>query len=258
MTKIVTFCSFKGGTAKTSSCLHLGAALAKFHRKKVLLIDFDAQANLSAGLGFGVDNLNTMVNVLQGNKKAHEVILNSEVKNLDIIPANVYLDGIESTVPIVGDLYGHERLRKALLGLDQYDFIFIDTPPSLGWLTQSALFAAHYSLICAVPEAYSILALDRLRQYHLQIQENHPIELVGVVLSFWSDRGATNDAFVGAIDLAFPEKLFKQKIRRDVAISRAVLKGMPVFEVTSNSRASDDFKLLSKEFLTRVKVGVHV
>ena len=257
MTKIVTFCSFKGGTAKTSTCLHLGAALAKFEKKRVLLIDFDAQANLSAGLGLGVDHLDTMARVLKEEKGVEEVIQQTMVKNLDIIPANIYLDGIESTAPIVGDLYGHERLRKSISHLDQYHYIFIDTPPSLGWLTQSALFAAHHSLICAIPEAYSILALNRLREYHEQIRENHPLELLGVVLSFWSERGSTNEAFVDAIELAFPAKLFPSKIRRDIAVSRAVLRGMPVFELTSNSRAGEDYKALSRDFLARLKEYAH-
>ena len=253
MTKIITFCSFKGGTAKTSTCLHLGAALARFNKQKVLLIDFDAQANLSAGLGLGVDNLETMARVLQEEKEVRDVIQNTSIKNLDIIPANIYLDGIEATTPIVGDLYGHERLRNALSGLDHYDYILIDTPPSLGWLTQSALFAANYSVICAVPEAYSILALNRLAEYHEQIQANHPLKLLGVVLSFWSDRGATNDGFVQAIDAAFSEKLFHQKIRRDIAVSRSVLRGQPVFEVAGNSRAAHDYQQLAKEFLTRIE-----
>ena len=74
--------------------------------------------------------------------------------HLDVIPANVFLDGVEATHPIVNDLYGHERLKKALQKLD-YDYIFIDTPPSLGWLTQSAFFAANHSIICAVPDPCS-------------------------------------------------------------------------------------------------------
>lgn len=251
--EIITFCSFKGGTAKTSSTLHLGACLAKFFQKKILLIDFDAQANLSAGLGLGVDQEETIGLVLQGKRKIHDVICKTDIDLLDIVPANVYLDGIEATTEIVTDLYGHERLRKALKGLS-YDYILIDTPPSLGWLTQSALFAANYSVICAIPEPYSILALNRLKDYHEHIQENHPLTLLGVVLTFWDDRGATNDAYLQAIQQSFPDKIFQTKIRRDIRVSRSILEGKPIIDVHPTARASEDYFALSKEFLERLTV----
>lgn len=249
--KTIACCSFKGGTAKTSSVLHLGVLLAKKFNKRVLLIDFDAQANLSTGVGLSSDSLNTMVPVLHGEKKAEEVVTKSPIENLDVITANVYLDGVEATAPIVNDLYGHERLRRAIEGLG-YDFCFIDTPPSLGWLTQSAFFAADFSVICAVPEPYSILALNRLKEYHERIQDHHKIVMLGVILSFWDTRGATNAAYVDAIDAAFPDKLFDAKIRRDIAVSRAVLQGQPVTEAYPDSRAAYDYERLAKEFLKRV------
>ena len=260
---VIACCSFKGGTAKTSAVLHLGAELAGKFKKRVLLVDFDAQANLSTGLGFSSDTHETMAAVLQGEKKTEEVIQQTSIPGLDIICANVYLDGIEATSPIVGDLYGHERLRKAVQGLD-YDFIFIDTPPSLGWLTQSAFFAANFSIICAVPEPYSILALNRLKEYHERIQDHHDLQLLGVILSFWDQRGATNAAYINAIETAFPDTLFESKIRRDISVSRAVLKGQPVTEAFPMSRAAYDFERLAAEFLKRAtkkreeleKVGV--
>jgi chromosome partitioning protein len=245
------FCSFKGGTAKTSTALHIGACLSKYHSKRVLLVDFDPQANLSTGLGIGPDNLDTIVAVLQGQKKAYEVIRKTSVPNLDIIPANVYLDGIEAMNPLATDLYAHERLRKSLLGLD-YDFCFIDTPPSLGWLTQSAFFAGTHSVICAVPEPYSILALHRLKDYHASIQENHPVSCFGVVMSFWDQKGSTNEAFLGAIESSFPGLIFKTKVRRDVAVSRAILQGKPVMDTDEKSRASQDYQSLCSEFISRL------
>src|SRR5690242_6662057 len=126
---IVTFCSFKGGTAKTSSALHLGAGLAKYHKKKVLLIDFDAQANLSTGSGIEFDCLDAMPLVLKGVRELDAIIRKSCIEGLDIAPSNVYLDGIEATSPPAMDLYSHERLRKVLKPCEsRYDYIFIDTP----------------------------------------------------------------------------------------------------------------------------------
>ena len=246
----IACCSFKGGTAKTSTVLHLGAHLAR-KGKRVLLVDFDAQANLSTGLGLSSDSLDTMVPVLQGEKKAVDVVQKTYLPHLDVIPANVFLDGVEATHPIVNDLYGHERLKKALQKLD-YDYIFIDTPPSLGWLTQSAFFAANHSIICAVPEPYSILALNRLKEYHERIQEHHKLEVLGVILSFWDIRGSTNNAYVNAIETAFPGKLFEAKIRRDITVSRAVLQGKSVFEAYPASRAAYDFERLGDEFIRRM------
>ena len=247
----IACCSFKGGTAKTSTVLHLGVFLAKKFKKRVLLIDFDAQANLSTGLGFSSDESDTMVAVLREEKTMQEVIKHTHIPGLDIVCGNVYLDGVEATAPIVNDLYGHERLRRSLKDLD-YDFIFIDTPPSLGWLTQSAFFAANYSLIAAVPEPYSILALNRLQEYHEKIGGHHTLDILGVVLSFWDERGATNQAFITAIDQAFEGKLFNTKIRRDISVSRSVLRGKPVCDVYPDSRASYDYERLAAELIKRV------
>lgn len=253
MMRTYVFCSFKGGTAKTSSSLHLGACLAKYHQKRVLLIDFDSQANLSTGLGIGPDCLDTMVPVLQGKKKAFEVIQKTCIAGLDVIPANTFLDGIESNSPLVSDLYAHERLKKALVGLP-YDFCLIDTPPSLGWLTQSAFYAADGSIVCAVPEPYSILAMNRLKEYHASIQERHPVKNVGVIITFWDERGAANGAFLDAIQSAFPHLLYQSKIRRDIAVNRAILQGKPVIETEEKSRASGDYQELTKEFLRRISL----
>lgn len=246
-------CSFKGGTAKTSSALHIGACLAKFHSKRVLLVDFDPQANLSRGLGCDPDSLETIVPVLQGKKKASEVIHGSCVKGLDIIPSNTYLDGIEATSPLVSDLFAHLRLRRALAGLN-YDYCLIDTPPSLGWLTQSAFYAAQHSLICAVPEPYSILALNRLKEYHDSLEQNdHLLTCMGVILTFWDDRGATNKVYLDAIETAFPGSIFPSKVRRDVAVNKAIIYGKPVIATEKKSRASLDYQKLTAEFLQRVK-----
>lgn len=251
--RIYVFCSFKGGTAKTSSSLHLGACLAKYHGKRVLLVDFDSQANLSVGLGLGPDHLDTMVPVLRGQKKVEEVIRKTSIAGLDLIPANTFLDGIESTSPLVSDLYAHERLKRALSSLS-YDFCLIDTPPSLGWLTQSAFYAAEGSIICAVPEPYSVLAMHRLKDYHAAIQERHPLKNAGVIITFWDERGAANEVFMQAIQDAFPNLLYQAKIRRDIAVNRAILQGKPVIETEEKSRASSDYQALTKEFLERVSL----
>ncbi len=252
MKKIISFSSFKGGTAKTSSCLHLGMAFAKLFQKRVLLIDLDAQANLTFGLGLGLDVQPSIADLLTGKSTLLEVIRETKEPLCQILPANACLDGIESRSPIVSDFYGHERLKRKIQDLN-YDYIFIDTPPSLGWLTQSALFAADYSLICAVAEPYSLMALNRLKEIHLQIKEHHPIEILGVILSFWDERLSTNSQYVEAIELALEGKLFRTKVRKDIAVSRAILQGISMFDGNRVTRATTDFSQLAEEIYKRIE-----
>jgi chromosome partitioning protein len=243
--------SFKGGTAKTSTSLHLGAALAKFHQQKVLLIDFDAQANLTAGLGYDPDAQDSTASVLQGTKNIHEVILPSGIANLDLIPADTWLERVEVSGALAADRYSHERLKQILAPL-KYDTIIIDTPPSLCWLTESALIAADYSLVCVTPEFYSIKGLQRLSQFMQSIADRHSLEILGVALSFWNPRGKSNQAFLEIIENTFPGKMLQTKVRRDISVSEASIFGKPLFETAPKSRASEDYIALTKELLTRM------
>jgi len=249
--KKIAISSFKGGTAKTSTTLHLGAALSIFHKKKVLLIDFDAQANLTTGLGFDPDENDSLAPVLQNTKKIDEVILKTSVPNLDLIPADTGLERVEFTGALAADRYSHERLRAVLKPL-KYDYAIIDTPPSLCWLTESALIASEHTLVCATPEFYSVKGLERLSQFVVSIGQRHPLDVLGVVLSFWNPRGKSNEAFLDVIEKTFPQKLLKAKVRRDISVSEASIIGKPLFETSPRSRAAEDYRDLSKEILKRL------
>src|SRR3990167_3381502 len=249
--KIISISSFKGGTAKTSTSLHIASALALFHNKRVLLIDFDAQANLTTGLGFDPDEQDSMAPVLQGEKNVQEVILSTCIPKMHIIPADTWLERVEVSGSLAADRYSHERLKEILRNLP-YDFIFIDTPPSLCWLTESSLIASHYSLVCATPEFYSVKGLQRLSLFINNISERHGAKVLGVALSFWNPRGKSNDAFLKVIDQTFPEKLLQAKVRRDIAVSEATIYGKPIFETAPSSRASTDYMALTAEILTRI------
>ena len=249
--KIISVCSFKGGTAKTSITLNLGASLANRHEKKVLLVDFEAQANLTAGLGFDPDNYARLAAVLQGKKTVSEVIHKTAFKNLDLIPADTWLERVELTGDLASDRYSHEKMKQVLTPLD-YDFILIDTPPSLCWLTESALIAATHTLVCATPEFYSIKGLQRLSYFMHYISERHPFDILGVLLSFWSERGKSNESFVELVNETFPGKLLQTKIRRDIAVSEAAIHGKPVFEMRPSSRAAEDFTNLTNEILSQM------
>jgi chromosome partitioning protein len=249
--KKITVSSFKGGTAKTSTVLHLGAAMATFHKKKVLLIDFDAQANLTTGLGFDPDAQDSMAPVLQGQKKIDEVIVKTSVKGMDLVPADTWLERVEVTGALAADRYSHERLKEILKPLD-YDVIIIDTPPSLCWLTESALIASEHSLVCATPEFYSVKGLQRLSFFLENISQRHPLSVVGVALSFWNPRGKSNDTFLEVIESTFPGKVLSAKIRRDITVSESSVFGKPVFATAPKSRAAKDFLELAQELLKRM------
>lgn len=247
----IAISSFKGGTAKTSTALHVGAALSKYHKKKVLLVDFDAQANLTAGLGFDPDENDSLASVLLGQKNIDDVIKKTNIPKLDIIPADTWLERVEVTGSLAADRYSHERLRDILQPL-KYDFIIIDTPPSLCWLTESALIAAQHALVCATPEFYSVKGLQRLGQFMDSIGQRHPLNILGVILSFWNPRGKSNQAFLDVVEQTFPKKALKNKIRRDISISEASIYGKPVFETDPDGRAAEDYLAITKELLKRL------
>lgn len=247
----IAISSFKGGTAKTSTALHLGAALALFHKKKVLLIDFDAQANLTTGLGFDPDENDSLAPVLQKEKEIKEVIKKTSIPRLDLVPADTWLERVEVTGSLASDRYSHERLRNILAPL-KYDIAIIDTPPSLCWLTESALIASQHTLVCATPEFYSVKGLERLSQFVASIGQRHPLQVLGVLLSFWNPRGKSNGAFLDVIEKTFPDKLLTAKVRRDIAVSEASIIGKPLFDTNPQSRAAEDYCDLSKELLKRL------
>jgi chromosome partitioning protein len=249
--KTIAISSFKGGTAKTSTALHIGAALAKFHKKKVLLVDFDAQANLTTGLGFDPDENDSLASVLKGQKTIAEVILPTQIPLLDLIPADTWLERVEVSGSLATDRYSHEKLRD-LLATVPHDFAIIDTPPSLCWLTESALIAAQHALVCVTPEFYSIKGLERLSQFMENIGQRHSLSVLGVILSFWNARGKSNQTFLDVIERIFPKKTFKNKIRRDIAVSEAAIYGQPVFDTDRESRAAEDYLGLTKELLNRL------
>lgn len=251
--KTLTTASFKGGTAKTSISLNLGAALAEFQKENVLLIDFDAQANLTTGLGYDPDTHDSLAPVLQGKKKITDVILPTSHPRLSLIPADTWLERVEVTEALAADRYSHERLRTLLKPLKQFDTIIIDTPPSLCWLTESALIASQFALVAATPEFYTIKGLQRLSQFMQTLSQRHSLQVLGVILSFWNPRGKSNTTFLDVIEQTFPDKILKSKIRRDISVSEATIYGKPIFETSPHSRAAEDFKTLAKELLKRLR-----
>ena len=114
------------------------------------------------------------------------------------------------------------------------------------------MIAAQHTLVCSTPEFYSIKGLERLSQFIASISTRHPINLLGVVLSFWNQRGKSNDAFIDVINNTFPNKVLNSKIRRDIQVSEASIYGKPLFETNPSSRAAKDYIAATKELLKRL------
>lgn len=171
--------------------------------------------------------------------------------HLDLVPADTWLERVEVTGTLAADRYSHERLRD-LIKEAPYDFIIVDTPPSLCWLTESAMIAAKHTLVCATPEFYSVKGLERLSHFMESINQRHPLNVLGVLLSFWSARGKNNNAFLDVIERTFPKKLLKTKVRRDINISEASIHGKPLFDIVPSSRAAEDYIAITKEIIKRL------
>jgi chromosome partitioning protein len=247
----ITVGNFKGGTGKTTLTLNLGSALANLG-KNVLLIDFDAQANLTTGLGYDPDAKDSLAPVLQGKKQIADVILPTPHRRLSLIPADTWLERVEVSEALAADRYSHEKLRELLKPLKQFDTIIIDTPPSLCWLTESALIASHFAIVATTPEFYSIKGLQRLSQFMETLSQRHSLEVLGVILSFWNNRGKSNETFLNIIEETFPGKILKSKVRRDISVSESSIYGKSIFETAPKSRAAEDYKGVAKELLKRM------
>src|SRR5690606_3828346 len=133
-----------------------------------------------------------------------------------------------------------------------YDFILIDTPPSLSWLTESAFIAAHQTVICTTAEFYSVKGLERLAQFIEALGKRHPLSILGVVLSFWSERGKNNSDFLALIDRIFPGKCLAGTVRRDVKVQEAAIRGMPLCELKEGTRAAEDYREVVAELMARL------
>lgn len=240
--KIVTFCSLKGGTGKTTLSINIGGNIAQLSKKnrKVLLVDLDSQANLTSGLG--VDGFVEDIEVKKGKQS---LIRKTKIKNLDVLPMSLCMDKFR----YAEFDYLSELLHKTLCSLDKsYDLCIIDTPPTIGTVVREAFIASDHIVACLTPEPFSILGLQKIKEISRDIKKNQRNNwLLGIVFSFWDPRNATNSVYIDAVQSIYKNKLFNHKIRRDVHISRSLLKETSVMNAYPKARSSQDFISLSTE-----------
>ena len=255
MGKIIAFANQKGGVGKTTTTVNLAAYVAAMGRK-VLIVDMDPQGNATSGIGIEKHTTTkTIYNVIDGDAFIHEVIVPTYIENLDIIPATVELAGAE--IELV-QMSSREKIVKNILGRikSNYDFVFIDCPPSLGLLTVNALTSADSIIIPIQCEFYALEGLSqlmntvRLIKHHL----NSTLDVEGVVLTMTDKRSNLIAQVSQEILKFFGKKVYQTAIPRNISLAEAPSHGQSILTYDSKSKGGQNYGLLAEEFLKRNKL----
>ena len=251
MKKAIAIFNQKGGVGKTTTNINLATCLSLMD-KKVLILDIDPQGNTTSGMGISKKGLrNTMYEILVDDKlDPRKAIIHTNIKNLDIIPASVQLAGAE--IELV-QLEGREkRLKKALNKIkDDYDYVFIDCPPSLGLLTINSLTAVDSVLIPIQCEFYALEGVSQLMSTIELVKKNlNPdLEIQGVILSMFDGRTNLSIQVVEEVKKYFREKVYSTVIPRNVRLAEAPSFGMPITEYDPRSKGAEAYRDFAEEFL---------
>ena len=252
MGKIISVVNQKGGVGKTTSAVNLSAGIGMLG-KKVLLVDIDPQGNTTSGYGINKHKLEkTSYQLLIGEAKAGETIIHTAFQNVDIIPSSIDLAAAE--VDLIAIEHREARLKMALAPVrEQYDYIFVDCPPSLGLITINALVASDTVFVPIQCEYFALEGLSQLMASIRQIKRlyNPTIEIEGILLTMYDGRLNLTAQVVAEIKKYFSGKLYKTAIPRAVRLSEAPSYGQPIQYYDKRSKGAIAYNDLAQEFLRR-------
>jgi chromosome partitioning protein len=254
--RIITIANQKGGVGKTTTAINLAASLAAAERR-VLAIDSDPQGNLTSGLGCkSVEARPTLYNVLTEQQDCREVLVKTDLQHLHLIPSDRNLTGVDLEL---ADVEGREfRLRQALTTIvSEYDYIFIDCPPSLGLLTINALSASQTVLIPLQCEYFALEGISELVAILGRIRRtlNPGVEIEGVLLTMVDERMNLTQQVIGEIRSHFKDRVFVTSIPRSIRLAEAPSFGKPIILYDIRSKGAEAYLDLAKEIMAHEEKG---
>ncbi|UBH08596.1 ParA family protein [Macrococcus armenti] len=248
MTKILAIANQKGGVGKTTTSVNLSAALSELG-KKVLLVDTDPQGNATSGVGIDKNNVeNSVYDMLVEDTNINKCVLPTEQDNLFIIPANIALAGAE--IELVSAMSREVRLKYAFKDLDQeFDYIIIDCPPSLGLLTINSFTAANGIIIPVQCEYYALEGLSQLLNTIKLVQRhlNQSLVIEGVLLTMFDARTNLGNDVIAEVKEHFGDKVYETVIPRNVRLSEAPSHGQPINVYDARSTGAKTYMSLAEE-----------
>ncbi|GEN56420.1 sporulation initiation inhibitor protein Soj [Halolactibacillus alkaliphilus] len=251
MGKVIAVANQKGGVGKTTSSVNLSACLA-YYGHKTLLVDIDPQGNATSGLGINKADVDQCIyDVLVEDLEAKDVVISTNVENLDIVPATIQLAGAE--IELVPTISREARLKKALASVvSHYDYIIIDCPPSLGLLTLNALTASDSVIIPVQCEYYALEGLSQLLNTVRLVQKhlNKSLQIEGVLLTMLDARTNLGLQVIEEVKKYFQDKVYQTIIPRNVRLGEAPSHGQPIITYDPKSRGAEVYLELAKEVMS--------
>ena len=250
MSTTLAIANQKGGVGKTTTAINLGAGLGALERR-VLLVDCDPQGNATRGLGAKADPPH-LYHVLTGEAEVADAIRPSGFPNLDLVPAQRDLVGVE--VEFVGEAGWEVRLKNILRQLSgRYDTILLDCPPSLGHLTVSALTAADGVIVPLQCEYFALEGISELMSTVQRVQGglNRRLNVAGILLTMYDDRTNLSRDVADEVRRHFGAKVFETVVPRNIRLAEAPSHGLPIFQYDIKSRGAEAYLALAREYLRR-------
>lgn len=249
MGKVISIANQKGGVGKTTTSVNISTILAK-KNKKVMLIDADPQGNASSGLGLEKETENSLYDVLINDVEIKDTLISTNIKNLKVCPSNMNLAGAE--VELVSQMSREQRLKEKIDNIiDEFDYIIIDCPPSLGLITLNALTASNSVLIPVQCEYFALEGLGQLLNTINLVKKhlNKGIEIEGAVLTMYDMRTNLSNQVVKEVKRYFDDKVYKTVIPRNIKLSEAPSYGMPITLYDPKSKGARAYEKLARELL---------